>query len=154
MCGQSIDIRKTNLVHVINDTVARIQASLEEFAVGVLQKHAALRLRKQKGSARMSDLVPDSVVENWPAMSDKIDRYDIYEKEIKDAFAGAGIESLIVKDDTILTHVRGWGNPSVVDDDWQAPLAGKPVKAKGRGWHKLRRSRLRNAQAWARDRVE
>ena len=80
--------------------------------------------------------------------------YDIYEKEIKDAFAGPGIETLIAQDNVILAHTRGWSDPTVIDDDWQAPLTGKPVNARGKGWHKLRRTRLRNAQAWARGIVE
>lgn len=77
--------------------------------------------------------------------------YTIYSKPINSPFAGPGVESLVVKNDTILAHVRGWDNPQVVDDTFEPTLKGKPVSERGRGWRKLRGEALENAQAWAVD---
>lgn len=79
--------------------------------------------------------------------------YDIYEKPIDSAFAGHGIESLVVKDGIIRAHVRGWEDPSVVDNDFEPILKGKPVGKRGKGWRKLSGENLENAQAWAGDMV-
>lgn len=77
--------------------------------------------------------------------------FDIYERRIKDDFAGEGTESLVVKDNIIVAHVRGWDNPHVVDKNWKGPLVGKKAGKRGDGWRKLRGSALENAQAWAKD---
>ncbi len=80
--------------------------------------------------------------------------FDIYEKQIKSAFAGAGVQSLIVKDGIILAHVRGWDNPKVVDNSFEPVLKGQPVNQRGAGWRRLSGTTLDNAQGWARDMAE
>lgn len=79
--------------------------------------------------------------------------YEIYEKKIESAFAGEGLETLIVKNNVVLAHCRGWDNP-YVKDNWNhlaQPLVGKPISKRGKGWRKLMGFALENAQPWARD---
>lgn len=76
---------------------------------------------------------------------------EIYEKKIRDLFAGAGVETIVVRDGIIQAHTRAWNNPNIVFDDFQSPLENQLVQKRGPGWHRLKGLDLENAQAWAND---
>ncbi len=74
----------------------------------------------------------------------------IHEKPVHSPFCGDGVESIVSDPHTliILAHTRGWDDKSVVEE-FSAPLKGKAVKDRGKGWRKVTGERLSTAQEWA-----
>jgi len=79
--------------------------------------------------------------------------YTLYEKQVNDSFAGAGVETLVCKDGKILAHVRGWTNQQVVES-FRGALEGKSESERGPGWRKVVGSKERASQTWAAELVD
>jgi hypothetical protein len=80
--------------------------------------------------------------------------YLIYEKQIEDDFAGHGVETIITDDEEgrILAHVRGWDDPTVIDDDWQSSLVSHLIDYT-HGFRLVSLSVMENCQGWAAEMV-
>ena len=81
-------------------------------------------------------------------------KYDIYEKSLRDFFAGSGTETIIAENQVVQAHIRAWGNPEVIEETWAGQLRGQSVKTKGSGWQQLTGFDLENAQGWASEVVD
>ena len=68
-----------------------------------------------------------------------MNQYVFYEKPYSHHFFGDATETLIVRDNIIVCHVRTWHDPSVVPGRNRvlSLLVSKPMSQRGKGWRKL-----------------